>query len=174
MKGLICQAQFFICSVLVAGAAGQMGAQKPPPASADNTLPTIRNRQAAWRVLRSFDDPGTAQQWFLLRDPSQPARPAKLIVVVHHRSDRTDRVSGRRSHSVTEGSGSDLPLVRAGDKIVLSEHSPGVESRFEATALSTASLGHVVSVRVDVWGRVLQAVVTGDARAEIQAEGVHE
>jgi len=63
-----------------------------------------------------------------------------------------------------------VPVLRAGERLMVEEHTPIVEAHLEAVALGSAAVGEEFDVRLRVGGKVLRAVALGPGRAELQAE----
>ena len=105
-------------------------------------------------VVREIDDPNTGAHWLLVAD--HPGGPGRLVL------------SGTiTSIARTENEPLPKPVVRAGDRLLLEEHSDLVDARLEATALSPAVDGGPLRVRLHVGGRIVSAIATGPGRATL-------
>ena len=96
-------------------------------------------QQASAPAAREVRDPATGMRWVLVRDPEHPGGPGKLIPV----ADAGKNASGL-AHKPA--------VIRAGDRIVVEEHSAVVDASFEATALDAAEQGARLRVRIRVLG----------------------
>jgi hypothetical protein len=112
-------------------------------------------------IFREIDDPATGDRWLLVRDTDHPGGPGRMVLAA-------------RGLSVPDGSGSirtpaarptQLPVIRAGDRVIVEENTPVVEARLEAVALAPALAGSVFEVRLEIGGKVVQAVALGPDRA---------
>ena len=63
-----------------------------------------------------------------------------------------------------------LPVIRAGDRLIVEEHTAVVEARLEAVALGPAASGSPFQVRLTIGGKVVRAVALGPGRAAFAAE----
>jgi flagella basal body P-ring formation protein FlgA len=59
-----------------------------------------------------------------------------------------------------------VPLIHAGDRLVVSEETAVSEGRFEATALTTAAVGEMLTVRLK-FGGILHARATASGHASL-------
>lgn len=101
-----------------------------------------------------IDDPSSGVRWLLYA--SADGGPGRLVPVS---PVAVDENGGAATPSVP------LALIRAGDRIVLEEHTPVVDSQLEAVALSSAAVGGPLRVRLAIGGRVLSAVALARGRA---------
>lgn len=124
------------------------------------------------QIVREIDDPGTGDRWLLLRNDQVPGGPGRLVLVGGSR-----RQLGRFSAPLA-GTGADahaLPVIRAGDRLIVVEHTAVVDAVLEARALNPAVRGAALDVRLTIGGRVMRAVALGPGRARLQPQyGVEE
>jgi hypothetical protein len=105
----------------------------------------------AWRVI---EDPHLGRRWVLARDPEHPGGPGKLV----------EKAAG----AAQSGSGPKaLPVIRAGDRVLVEENTRVARGLFEAVALGTARPGASFRVRLCVGGRVVWAIAMGPGRATL-------
>jgi len=143
-------------------------------------------------VVREIDDPHTGQRWLLLRDGQQPGGPGRLLLAGQAQAERapSGQVQTRQSQAgpvQTEtiwkepdsASGQIaaapvelrfLPVIHAGDRLVVEEHTPVVDALLEARALNPATQGSAFEARLSIGGRVVRVVALGPGRAELQPE----
>ncbi len=62
------------------------------------------------------------------------------------------------------------PVIRAGDRLIVEEHTAVVDAALEAVRLNPAALGSTFKVRLKIGGKVLRAVALGPGRAALAAE----
>lgn len=115
----------------------------------------------AGEIVREIDDPHTGARWLLMRDPSHPGGPGRLLLAGGFRP-------GYR-RNLPEAA-PPRPVIHAGDRLIVEENTPLVESRLEGTALGPASPGLPLDVRLTIGGRVERVVAIGPGRAAFQAE----
>jgi len=120
------------------------------------------------QVVREIDDPHLGTRWLLVRDPQHPGGPGRLTMVplVSNRTQRR-RAGGAATEFVRELR---LPVIRAGDRLIVEAITPVVEARLEAVALSPAEVGSMLEARLKIGGRVVPAVALGPGRAALQLE----
>lgn len=108
--------------------------------------------------VREIDDPNSGARWLLY--PSKDGGPGRLVLVAN---------SGPRG-TATAAPILPQPVIRAGDRIVLEEHTAVVDARLEAVALGPAAPGASLRVRLAVGGRVIAAVALAPGRAQLIPE----
>lgn len=94
---------------------------------------------------REIVDPATGLRWVLVRNPAHPGGPARMVLV----AARTGR---------------DV-VIRAGDRVLVEEHTDRVDLRLEGTALGPAAAGESFLVRLKAGGAALRAVAVAHGRA---------
>jgi flagella basal body P-ring formation protein FlgA len=62
------------------------------------------------------------------------------------------------------------PVIRAGESLIVEEHTSLVDARLEAVALGSALAGSAITVRLKIGGRVVRAVALAPGRAELQPQ----
>jgi hypothetical protein len=61
-----------------------------------------------------------------------------------------------------------VPVLRAGDRLIVEEDTPVVAAHLEATALGLATVGGELDVRLKIGGKVVRAVALGPGRAALK------
>ena len=155
--------------VLLLAASVQLCAQtSPPPAVAVTNLSaqTGQSPAAPGEVLREIDDPQTGDRWLLMRNAAFPGGPARMVRIAVH-GQRIDPAQLAAS-GVNDAT---LPqvVIRAGDKLLVEEHTAVVDAVFEARAVAPAAVGTEFEVRLTIGGMVVRAVATGPGRATIKS-----
>jgi len=123
-------------------------------------------------VVREIDDPHTGDRWLLVRDPNHPGAPGRMVLVAG-----AVRPAGRKA----PGAGSaiaawltrripPIPVIRAGDRLVVEQSTPVIEARLEAVALGPAAVGAPLNVRLAIGGNVVPAIALGPGRAAFSPE----
>ena len=116
-------------------------------------------------VVREIDDPHTGDRWLLVRNDQVPGGPGRLVLVAAHR-----RPSGGaiwRPAGPT-GDAQILPVIRAGDRLIVEENTARVDAVLEARALNPAASGSALDVRLTIGGNVVRAIALGPGRAALQ------
>lgn len=113
---------------------------------------------AAGAPIREIDDPSSGARWMLYR--ADGGGPGRLVLVTVPTSEHGRAESARPIVP--------RPVIHAGDRIVLVEHTPVVDASLEATALGPAAAGSEMRVRLAIGGRIVPAIALGPGRAEIQ------
>jgi hypothetical protein len=97
--------------------------------------------------------------WLVEKNPDNPSRPGRAVPV-------------RSEIPSIDPAAKPSPLViRAGDRVVVEEHSAAVEGRLEAVALSSAAVGSFLDVRLKIGSEVVRAVALAAGRAAIVSPG---
>jgi hypothetical protein len=146
-------------------------AQTPQPAARTVLLssgPASIPQDDLTRVVREIDDPHNGTRWLLMRNPDHPSGPTVLVMV----SVTADGTQQRKPDGPTSVSGAQplLPVIRAGERLVVEESSPAVEARLEAVSLGPAAIGSPLDVRLKIGGKVMRAVALGPGRAALLAK----
>ena len=118
-------------------------------------------------VVREIDDPHTGDRWLLVRNDQIPGGPGQLVLVAAHRNPYGGTILR------TAGPASDaqaLPVIRAGDRLIVEEHTARVDAVLEARALNPAAPGSALDVRLAIGGRVVRAIALGPGRATLQGD----
>jgi hypothetical protein len=101
-------------------------------------------------------DGQTGAVWALVRDRAHPADlPRWLLVEAGNTMDDAARPVRREP-----------PVIHAGDRIVVEEHTAVADARFEAMALTSAPKGDRLRARIAIGGRIVLAQAIGAGEAE--------
>jgi hypothetical protein len=103
-------------------------------------------------AVREIMDASTGMHWVLVKNAEHPGGPGRMAADF---SPRVQRVV----------------VIRAGDAIVVEEHSDRVDARLEAVALAPAAAGEAFAVRLHIGGKVIRARAISPGRAELASEG---
>jgi hypothetical protein len=132
------------------------------------SVPSAPNR------ARRISDPHTGMQWILERDPSNQGGPGRMVLDKDGSCDRTTATAEQNvgflnaSHRRQQPSIAFAPVViRAGDRLVLEEYRPQVETRLEAVALTSAAAGAEFIARLNFQGTIVHAVALEPGRATL-------
>jgi len=137
-------------------------AQSPVPAL--TPMPTLAQGD---ELIREIDDPHTGVRWLLIRNDANPGGPGRFALVSAGQSATGDGPV-RPTNSAKEAP--PHPVIRAGDRLVVEEHTAIADAALEARALGPAALGSAFKVRLTIGGRVVRAVALGSGRAVLQPE----
>ncbi len=131
---------------------------------------------SAGEEVRVVDDGATGDRWLLLRDGADPGGPGRMVRVESAESGSENgagsepaQASPQRAAHAAAGSAIH-PVVRAGDAIVVEEHTKVVDARLEATALASAGPGSEFQARLKIGGKVIRVVALGQGRAELEPD----
>jgi len=137
------------------------------PAACGQALPAVRGASEA--VIRELDDPHTGIHWLVVRDASHPAGPGRLVRAAEFRELRGDAKAAGPNPAAGAAILSLRPVVRAGDRVIVEEHTKVVDARLDGTALEPATAGAAFMVRLKIGGRVIRAMAEGHGRATLQS-----
>jgi len=112
-------------------------------------------------VLREIEDPATGDLWLLVRDPSRPAGPGRLVLA-RQRSSSQEKKDHDPALPAPAG---ERPLIHTGDALIVEEHTAVVDTRLEGVALGPAVAGAYFRARLKIGGKVVrvEAVSPGHA-----------
>jgi hypothetical protein len=124
------------------------------------------------QVVQEIDDPSTGSRWFLVRDAVHTGGPGRWVRDGNplRRGTENRANAAKAFKSPAYGSTRFKPVLRAGDHLIVEEHSAVVDARLEAVALEPAATGSLLHVRLEIGGRVVRAVAVGPGRAVFQAQ----
>ena len=143
-----------------------LAALSPGPAAAGGASQEAEAGAPHGRLLRAIDDPSVGTSWLLYEDAEHPGGPARLVQVALGEAG-AGRASSRAKEMPDD---SRHPIVHAGDRLTVEEHTPVADSKLAAVALSQAREGEEFEVRLEIGGRVLKAVAEGAGRARLAGE----
>ena len=109
------------------------------------------------QILRTIDDPHSGDQWTLVHEASHPGGPGRLVRVAGPVTDLRDARTAAP------------PVIRAGDRLLVEQHTPQMDAWLEAVALGPAAAGAMVNVRIQAGGRVVRVAVLGPGQALLPA-----
>jgi hypothetical protein len=142
--------------VLVAGA----GFAQAPAAPRPTAVPA----SAQVPAFREIDDPHSGARWLVVRDMEHPGGPGRLVPLG----------AGQRHGNLPLNApklAAAAPVIRAGDRIVVEEHTDVVDAVLEAVALGPAVEQGPLEARLRIGGRVVRVVALAPGRARLTAKG---
>jgi hypothetical protein len=153
--------------VLAAQAAGGTASGPQVIVSSRELVPQSVSANSPGGLVREIRDPHSGDRWLLSRDLKHPEGPGRLVLV-QHGANRIRATGSGVAPAAGDDAGSPslpLPVIHAGDRLIVEEHSDVVEARLEAVALDAAVTGSLLNVRLSIGGRVVRAVALGPGRA---------
>jgi hypothetical protein len=114
-------------------------------------------------VFKEIDDSCTGDRWLLVRDANHPAGPGRLMRITRAGRMVSPGESDESAPEVRERTV--VPVIHAGDALVLEESTPLVEARLEARAMGPALCGGEFDARLAIGGKIVRAVALGKGRA---------
>jgi hypothetical protein len=117
------------------------------------------------RLLREIDDPSSGTRWLLVRDQANPGGPGRIELAP---PGRDPGVPGRQAKAARGPQTKPVLIIRAGDKVVVEEHSATTDAYLEGLALGPAGPGSALNVRLSIGGRVVRAVAVAPGRAALE------
>jgi len=160
----------WLVAISVEGACAQSaGRPAVKAASSLRVLPAIPETAALGShdaVLREIEDPFTGDRWLLLRDANRPAAPGRLVLA-GQQAGTTRPANHGPAQPKPAG---ERPMIRAGDPLIVEEHSAAVDARLEAIALGSAAKGAHLKARLQIGGKVVRVVAVSHGRAVFAPE----
>ncbi len=144
----------WLAVMLVAGACAQTSGNAMAPLDSKG------------EVLRQIEDPSTGDLWLLFRDANRPGGPGRLLLA-RQRSSGQRAAFGGPAQPSTAG---ERLVVRAGDSLLVEEHTAMVDTRLEAVALESAAKGARFKARLKIGGKVVCAIAISPGRAGFAPE----
>ncbi len=154
--------RFIFAFGAIVGAAVARGA--PPVSSAE---------YRGSSVVRRIDDPQAGLRWLLLKNTRNPAGPGRLVPA----SVENVKPGAERVHRPTAGmlrayASRQIPVIRAGDALVVEDESAVARIRLEGIAMMPAAAGANLKVRLKVGGQTINATALGPGHAWLSAQFV--
>jgi hypothetical protein len=126
------------------------------------------------RIFREIRDPHSGMCWLLVRDEAHPGGPGRLVLAEEtsplQSGDRQALNRAESRQAAESFTGTSVPVIRAGDRLIVEEETPVIAARLEAVALGPAAVGGEFEVRLKMGGKVMRAVAQGPGRAALQSE----
>jgi len=132
--------------------------------------------QIAGQVIRVIDDAATGDRWLLMRDASDPGGPGRMVRATSTSAGSTDGFESEAARIAAVRAANRVarpamaPVIRAGDAVIVEEHSTVVDARLEATALGSAGPGSEFEARLKIGGKAIRVVALGPGRAVLESE----
>lgn len=142
-----------ICAAGLAIAIGQQDAD----ALSDARVVTVSS------VVREISDPATGERWLLEHDPAVPGGPGRLVRAATD-EDEPKQTAGAQSRNEKAWSPC---VVRAGDRVIVEEHTTVMDAELEGVALNGAQSGMKLRVRLKIGGKIVNVVAQGPGRVAI-------
>jgi len=120
-----------------------------------------------FQVLREIDDPYSGDHWFLLRDQVHPGGPGRLVrATADHIGEPGTGPNPRPKAAIPPL----RPVIHAGDRLIVEEHTAVADVFLEATALASSPLAVPFNARMRMGGRVVRVVALAPGRAVFEPE----
>lgn len=116
-------------------------------------------------IVHEIDDPSSGVRWLLVRSGDRPGGPGRMLLL-----SAKDSVARTAEPQVLPGRGSYVPVIRAGDTVVVEEHTGVADARLESVALGPALAGATLRLRLKLGGRIVRASASGPGHATLIPE----
>lgn len=126
--------------------------------------------------VREIDDPNTGDRWKLMRDAVHPEGPGRLMLAASPEIEPvSEKTAGGKQPAISATKETPFhPVIHAGDKLIVEEHTAVVEARLEAVAQGPAAQGAVFKARLKIGGKVVRAVAVSAGHAVFAPEEAAE
>lgn len=125
---------------------------------------------ASGEVYREINDPHTGDRWLLFRNLSHPGGPGRMVLAERPEGAPVGSAALRERVNGPVDAVEQLPVLHAGDEIVVSRATRTVDEQFEGVALGPAAKGALFEVRLKIGGKVFMAVASAPGRAVFAEE----
>jgi hypothetical protein len=153
-------AALLAASALIACAPSLRAALPDSASTPDAAPPAVAAAQPRGEILRAIIDPSTGSRWLLVRNPTDPAAPARLVL-----ADAAQTSSGLAPAQSPAHQPAQPLAIHAGDALIVEQHSAVVDAHFEAVALESAPAGADFAVRLKFGGKVVRVTVLAPGHA---------
>lgn len=118
----------------------------------------------ASRTVRIIEDRATRTKWLIEPNLEHPAGPGKIVAASHDGISVPSQIEQQRMRSTQTYPAA---IIHPGDAVIVFEETSVSEARLEGVAVSMASYGEPVKVRLKIGGRSLDAVTVAPGRARL-------
>ncbi len=109
------------------------------------------------RIVRELRDPHTGARWLVIRNTKNPSGPGRMILSAGE--DENPLGCGPKYSSE--------PIIHAGDRVAIEEHTADLDSSLDATAFDGAAIGSSFRARLKIGGKLVRAVAIAPGRAAL-------
>ena len=134
----------------------------------------------AGEVVRVIDDGATGDRWVLMHNGADRGGPGRMMRIERADTGSMDGARSKPAQGSAErpahaaANSAMHPVIRAGEAVVVEEHSEVVDARLEATALGSAAAGDEFYARLKIGGEAVRVKALGPGRASLVPEpGAH-
>lgn len=157
-------------SIFAVCQAASANSSEPPAASAPKA-PAAHVTELPGEIFCEIDDRQTGGQWLVTRDTAHPGGPGRIVRVEGLKAGGQPGSSAAALALGKSAAGAvpALPVIHAGDALIVEEHTAVVDARLEAVALGAAARGAELKARLKIGGKVVRVVAVAAGRAELQS-----
>jgi hypothetical protein len=121
---------------------------------------------SASSIVREIDDLHLGARWLLLHEFGN-AGPGRLVLAAKSRSE--SRLIANQTSVGPMGS-IPVPVIHAGDPLVIEEHTAIADARLEAVAMGPAAIGGLFKARLKIGYKIVSVVCLGSGRGLLSKE----
>ena len=121
-------------------------------------------------LVREIRDPHTGDRWLLMRDPSRPGGPGRMVLASIGGASKPAAADLKVKAVLQAEKHLPLPVIHTGDRLIVEENTPVVEARLEAVALGSALPGLPLKVRLVIGGRIVRTLALAPGHAALAQE----
>ncbi len=119
-------------------------------------------------LVREIADLTTKSRWLLLRNAVNPGGPGRLMQEkIENAGLATPGSAGGHIDSSLRDTSVLPPIIRAGDRLVISEQSLKLDARFDGVAMQPSAAGGSFHVRLKFNGKIMIAIAQAPGRATL-------
>ncbi len=126
------------------------------------------------RIFREIRDANSGACWLLVRDAAHPGGPGRLLLAekspIRKPGDQNAQSQTGARQAAEFSQVLSLPVIRAGDRLMVEEKTPTVEVHLEAVALGPAVVGAEFDARLKIGGKLVRVLAQGPGRATLQTK----
>jgi hypothetical protein len=141
-------------SLAILAAAGLLPGQSGTGSADPSVAPRENN------VYASVQDDATGMRWVLLRGEEDSGGPGRWVRTDNGAESLAGKAPRRERHVAR-------PVIHAGDRLIVEEHTAVAELRLQAVALEPAAAGARLRIRLTAGGRSVAAIALAAGRVQL-------
>jgi len=126
---------------------------------------------SADRIVRVIEDRSLGNRWLLCRAPEHPGGPGRLLLIASNGRKGVPGLASQAAFALPAAiPAAARPVIRSGDRLVITEDGAMASVRLTALALESALAGSAFHARLEIGGQIVRAVAVSAGKAAFAPE----